>query len=121
MLPLQEDDEFLVLACDGIYDVLENDELCSLIRSRLSVTRDLKTAMNQVLDVCLSKGSRDNMTLILVLFDNSPKINEELVEKEKEWLEKVENKIHGELTREVASPNLTISRAPRNSRRTGLA
>ncbi|KAH7696189.1 Protein phosphatase 2C containing protein [Aphelenchoides avenae] len=90
----KEDDEFLVLACDGIYDVLENDELCSLIRSRLSVTRDLKTAMNQVLDVCLSKGSRDNMTLILVLFDNSPKINEELVEKEKEWLEKVENKIH---------------------------
>jgi protein phosphatase 1B len=89
----KQDDEFLVLACDGIYDVLENDELCQLIRSRLSVTGDLKLAMNQVLDVCLSKGSRDNMTLILVLFDGAPKPNAELIAKEQEWLKKVESKI----------------------------
>ena len=38
----KEDDEFLVLACDGIYDVLENEELCRLVRSRLTVTEDLK-------------------------------------------------------------------------------
>jgi serine/threonine protein phosphatase PrpC len=45
-----------VLACDGIYDVLENDELCALLRSRLSTTDNLQFASNQVLDVCLSKG-----------------------------------------------------------------
>lgn len=37
----KEDDEFLILACDGVYDVLENEELCELVRSRLSVTDDL--------------------------------------------------------------------------------
>jgi protein phosphatase 1B len=75
--------------------VLENDELCQLIRSRLSVTDDLKVATNQVLDVCLSRGSRDNMTMILVVFDAAPKPNPELIEKEKEWFAKVEAKIEG--------------------------
>jgi hypothetical protein len=30
------------LACDGIYDVLENWELAQLVRSRLTITDDLK-------------------------------------------------------------------------------
>ena len=38
----QTEDEFLVLACDGIYDVLENWELTQLVRSRLTITDDLK-------------------------------------------------------------------------------
>lgn len=75
--------------------MLENDELCQLLRSRLSVTDDLKVATNQVLDVCLSRGSRDNMTMILVVFDAAPKPNAELIEKEKEWFAKVEAKIEG--------------------------
>jgi serine/threonine protein phosphatase PrpC len=35
---MQSEDEFLVLACDGIYDVLENDELREIVRHRLSVS-----------------------------------------------------------------------------------
>jgi hypothetical protein len=50
-------------------------------------------ASNQVLDVCLSKGSRDNMTMILVVFDAAPKINEKAAEDERKWLLTVENKL----------------------------
>ncbi|KAL7073550.1 hypothetical protein ACQ4LE_007528 [Meloidogyne hapla] len=89
----KEDDEFLVLACDGIYDVLENEELCRLVRSRLTVTEDLKHASNQVLDVCLSKGSRDNMTMIMVVFDAAPKVKNEAVELENVWLESVDKRL----------------------------
>ncbi|KAL3083026.1 hypothetical protein niasHS_010828 [Heterodera schachtii] len=89
----KEDDEFLVLACDGIYDVLANEDLCALVRSRLSVTDDHKMASNQVLDVCLSKGSRDNMTMIVVIFDAAPKIDHSLVEFEQKWLMKIEKRV----------------------------
>lgn len=89
----KETDEFLILACDGIYDVLENDRLCELVRSRLQATEDLKQATNQVLDVCLSMGSRDNMTMILVLFEAAPVFDPEMAEKEKEWLREADNKL----------------------------
>ncbi|KAI6190710.1 PPM-type phosphatase domain-containing protein [Aphelenchoides bicaudatus] len=86
------DDQFLVLACDGIYDVLENQELCQLLRSRLLVTDDLKAVSNQILDFCLARGSRDNMTMVLVIFEAAPKKDEQFAEAEARWLEKVKAK-----------------------------
>lgn len=41
-------DEFLLLACDGVYDVMENAEICSFVESRLLVTSDLSSVANQV-------------------------------------------------------------------------
>src|SRR5690242_7814256 len=36
------DDEFLVLACDGIFDVFENKELCDLIRTRHAMKKGFR-------------------------------------------------------------------------------
>lgn len=85
----KDEDEFMVLACDGVYDVLDNEELYKIIYSRLSVKKDLKEATNQVLDVCLSKGSRDNMTMVLVVFESAPKFDEEAEKNEIEWENKM--------------------------------
>ena len=51
----QEDDEFLVLACDGIWDVMTNEDLCSFVRSRLVISEDLEAITNHVIDTCLHK------------------------------------------------------------------
>lgn len=48
-------DEFLVLACDGVWDVMNNEEVCSFVKSRLKITSDLESVANQVLDTCLYK------------------------------------------------------------------
>ena len=48
-------DEFVVLACDGIWDVMSNEELKDYIHDRLKVTNDLVRISNEVLDTCLSK------------------------------------------------------------------
>jgi len=48
-------DEFLILACDGIWDVMSNDELCDFVRDRMQVTDSLEAICNCVLDTCLSK------------------------------------------------------------------
>lgn len=49
------DDEFLVLACDGVWDVMSNDELCDFVRNRMETTSDLDYICNLVVDTCLYK------------------------------------------------------------------
>lgn len=59
----QDKDEFLVVACDGIYDVMENEELCRFVESRLHVCDDLNQVCNDVssassyFHVCFFKSS----------------------------------------------------------------
>uniref|UniRef100_UPI00398EC959 protein phosphatase 1B-like n=1 Tax=Pristiophorus japonicus TaxID=55135 RepID=UPI00398EC959 len=79
-----QDDEFVVLACDGIWDVMSNEELCAFVRSRLELTNDLERICNLVADTCLYKGSRDNMSIELVCFENAPRPSEEARQREAE-------------------------------------
>lgn len=51
------DDEFIVLACDGVWDVMSNEEVCSFVHSRLKVCNNLEEVSNQVIDTCLFKVS----------------------------------------------------------------
>ena len=41
--PLTQEHEFLVLACDGIWDVLTNQEVVDFVRSRLAVRQEPDT------------------------------------------------------------------------------
>nr|XP_012777919.1 protein phosphatase 1A isoform X1 [Maylandia zebra] len=78
------EDEFIILACDGIWDVMANEELCDFVRSRLEVTDDLEKVSNEIVDTCLYKGSRDNMSVVLVCFPGAPKVSSEAVKREAE-------------------------------------
>ncbi|KAL4641817.1 protein phosphatase 1A-like [Arapaima gigas] len=89
----EADDEFIVLACDGIWDVMANEELCDFVRSRLEVTEDLEKVCNEIVDTCLYKGSRDNMSVVLICFPGAPKISPEAVKKEAELDKYLESKV----------------------------
>ncbi|XP_017079722.1 protein phosphatase 1B [Drosophila eugracilis] len=78
-----EKDEFIVLACDGVWDVMSTTDVCQFIRSRLLVTNDLPLIVNSVLDICLHKSSKDNMTLLLVLLPNAPAIDMDAIKAER--------------------------------------
>lgn len=62
-------DEFLVLACDGIWDVMSNEEVTAYFRDALSSMSPEK-ACEALLDECLTRKSRDNMTVVLVTLNN---------------------------------------------------
>ncbi|XP_022852875.1 probable protein phosphatase 2C 60 [Olea europaea var. sylvestris] len=67
------DDEFLVLACDGIWDCLSNQQLVDFIRDQLKSENKLSVVCEKVLDRCLAPSTAvglgcDNMTMILVQF-----------------------------------------------------
>lgn len=51
----------------------------------------------KVLDACLSKGSKDNMTVILLCFEVAPQIDPEAVKKEEEWKMKIVSRVVGNL------------------------
>uniref|UniRef100_A0A2K5J098 protein-serine/threonine phosphatase n=1 Tax=Colobus angolensis palliatus TaxID=336983 RepID=A0A2K5J098_COLAP len=88
-----EEDEFIILACDGIWDVMSNEELCEFVKSRLEVSDDLENVCNWVVDTCLHKGSRDNMSIVLVCFSNAPKVSDEAVKKDSELDKHLESRV----------------------------
>lgn len=60
-------EEFLVIACDGIWDVMSNDDVCQYIRALLDAgERDMGLIAEELLDYCLLLGSRDNMSAVIV-------------------------------------------------------
>lgn len=68
-------DMFLVLACDGIWDVMTNDEVGLFVAKRVSECVGKKDVVegealasvgDDLLEECLEKGSRDNMSVLIV-------------------------------------------------------
>ena len=51
-------DQFVVLACDGIYDVVNNDEVVNFVSDELKRTPKLHNICGQLMDICLAKVSR---------------------------------------------------------------
>ncbi|XP_028324696.1 protein phosphatase 1B isoform X3 [Gouania willdenowi] len=88
-----EQDQFVILACDGIWDVMSNEELCQFVKSRLEVCDDLERVCNEVIDTCLHKGSRDNMSIVLVCLSDDSKVSEEAVRKEAELNKYLESRV----------------------------
>ncbi|CAG0887016.1 unnamed protein product [Cyprideis torosa] len=109
-------DEFLVLACDGIWDVMSNDDVCEFIRSRLKVTESLSQVANEVVDTCLYKGSQDNMSIVLVKFEGAPKLDEAAVEADKQLDKWIESNIENLFKEHTERPEIETIREALNSR-----
>lgn len=65
-------DEFLVIACDGIWDVMSNQDVVSFVRPRIARNVPLSAICEQLMDQCLSREPMglgcDNMSVFIVQF-----------------------------------------------------
>uniref|UniRef100_A0A8C6S9U2 protein-serine/threonine phosphatase n=1 Tax=Neogobius melanostomus TaxID=47308 RepID=A0A8C6S9U2_9GOBI len=86
-------DEFLILACDGVWDAIGNEELCAFVRNRLKVCDDLRDICAQVIDLCLYKGSLDNMSIIIVCFPGAPQLSQDALQQEAELETHIDMKV----------------------------
>jgi serine/threonine protein phosphatase PrpC len=60
-------DEFIVIACDGIWDVASNKQCTEFVQTLLNEGEiDLGNICEEALDTCLDRNSRDNMTMMLI-------------------------------------------------------
>lgn len=65
--PLDGSEEFLVLACDGLFDVMSSESVGNFVRNRISL--DPNTICVDLIAESVSKrGTTDNVTVIVVLF-----------------------------------------------------
>lgn len=71
---LNKNDKFLVLACDGVWDVLRNEEVVNFIllncydnTTQNRINKNINIA-KKLAEFALKKGSTDNITIIVVFF-----------------------------------------------------
>ena len=73
-IELKETDSFLILACDGVWDVLSDQESCDIVASEI----DPLTAAKKLRDRAFELNSLDNISVIVVflseVFANEDKI-----------------------------------------------
>lgn len=51
-------DQMVVLACDGVWDVVSNEDLVRVVSERMTCLNDLSRICNEVIDYCLYNVSR---------------------------------------------------------------
>lgn len=70
IVDLCNDDDFIVLACDGVWDCMSSQQLVDFIHEQLNSESKLSAVCERVLDRCLAPTAGgegcDNMTMILV-------------------------------------------------------
>lgn len=69
---LIKDDEFVVIACDGLWDVVADDEVVAIIRHELSKNKDPIIIAKELCALALKLGSEDNVTIVIVVFGYEP-------------------------------------------------
>jgi serine/threonine protein phosphatase PrpC len=68
----KERDMYLILACDGVWDVMSSQEVGDFVVSRIEAMIEsqeediLPTVGDELLNECLQRGSTDNMTTVIV-------------------------------------------------------
>ncbi|KAF9899630.1 Protein phosphatase 2C 2 [Lobosporangium transversale] len=88
---ITDEDEFLVLACDGIWDCMSSQDVITFIRKGIADKIPLERICEMTMDHCLASDCDmayvgcDNMTIIIVAFLNGRTVEE--------WYEHVSNRV----------------------------
>lgn len=86
-------DQFICLACDGIYDVFSNVDLADYINAQMLIKSELDQIATEVVDTSLHKGSRDNMSVILLKFPAGHDPDDAAREKDKALEKSIEESV----------------------------
>lgn len=73
---LDKRDKFLILACDGLWDVFQNQQATDFVLNKLLTIKKLKTTKNNMNNIAhllakeaINRGSQDNVSVIIVFFN----------------------------------------------------
>ena len=71
--PKQRWGRFLIIACDGLWDVMKDSEAVSLVKQSAQAASDagrdpLQTASRTLVDEALDRGTTDNVTVQVIFF-----------------------------------------------------
>ena len=68
LIPRLGADDFILLACDGVWDVMDSSTAVNFIHTELLLTPDdLEIVCSKLVRLCLELGSHDNISVIIVI------------------------------------------------------
>ena len=68
-IELDGTEDYIVLACDGIWDVIRPSKVPQLVYAHLTGGGSKEMVAKSLIDYAKAEGSSDNMTAIVVFFD----------------------------------------------------
>lgn len=72
---LTDEDEFLIMGCDGIWDVFRSQNAVDFARRRLQEHNDPSQCSKDLVDEALKRKSGDNLAVVVVCFQQPPPPN----------------------------------------------
>ena len=63
-------DHFVILACDGVWDVLSNQQACDAVRGCLAQGLSVKAAAKTLVGEAYNAGSEDNISAVVALIQH---------------------------------------------------
>lgn len=63
------DDDYIILACDGVWDVVSDAKACSLVTSLFEQGYDPHGAAKKLCQLAMDNSTTDNVTVMIVKFD----------------------------------------------------
>lgn len=69
---LTEEDEFLIMGCDGLWDVMSSQCAVTIVRKELMVHNDPERCSEELVREALKRNTCDNLTVVVVCFSPDP-------------------------------------------------
>uniref|UniRef100_A0A0E0F0H5 protein-serine/threonine phosphatase n=1 Tax=Oryza meridionalis TaxID=40149 RepID=A0A0E0F0H5_9ORYZ len=69
---LTEEDEFLIIGCDGLWDVMTSQCAVTMVRKELMTHNDPERCSQELVQEALRRNSCDNLTVVVVCFSSDP-------------------------------------------------
>ncbi|KAL4572623.1 hypothetical protein LXL04_019403 [Taraxacum kok-saghyz] len=69
---LCEEDEFLIIGCDGLWDVMSSQYAVTIVRKELMVHNDPEKCSRELVKEASKRNSCDNLTVVVVCFSGDP-------------------------------------------------
>lgn len=69
---LSEEDEFLIMGCDGLWDVMSSQCAVTIVRKELMQHNNPERCSNELVQEALKRDSRDNLTVVVICFSSNP-------------------------------------------------
>ncbi|XP_006366654.1 probable protein phosphatase 2C 47 isoform X2 [Solanum tuberosum] len=71
-LVLSEEDEFLIMGCDGLWDVMSSQYAVTIVRKELMLHNDPERCSKELVREALKRNTCDNLTVLVVCFSHDP-------------------------------------------------
>jgi protein phosphatase PTC2/3 len=69
---LSEEDEFLIIGCDGLWDVMTSQCAVSIVRKELMQHNNPEKCSGELVQEALKRDSCDNLTVVVICFSSNP-------------------------------------------------